>query len=123
MKILKTEARKLVNHAKWAGFELPDGAEEHLAEFSKQDYIEVAQEIAQNLLEQTFPHIAFGRDPSRTSYPLNSIVELPRAPHSGGRVSRERVGHVRSHGHLRERRDRGRQLLPLRPEANCRGMG
>jgi len=32
----------------------------------------VAQEIAHDLLEQTLPHIAVGRDPSRTSYPLTS---------------------------------------------------
>ncbi|WEL20834.1 hypothetical protein [Halorhabdus sp. BNX81] len=64
MAALKTEARKLVNHAKWTGFELPDGAEEHLFKFGKQDYME----IAHGLLEKTLPHIAFGRDPTRTTY-------------------------------------------------------
>lgn len=53
-------------------FELPDGAEEHLFEFGKQDYME----IAHDLLEKTFPHIAFGRDPSRTTYSLPSIVSF-----------------------------------------------
>ena len=72
MDALKTEARKLVNHAKWAGFKLPDGAEEHLFEFGKQDYME----IAHDLLEKTVPHIAFGRDPSRTTYTLPSIVSF-----------------------------------------------
>ena len=76
MDALKTEARKLVNHAKWAGFELPDGAEEHLFEFGKQDYMEIAEEIAHDLLEKTVPKIAFGRDPSRTTHTLPSIVSF-----------------------------------------------
>lgn len=76
MDALKTEARKLVNHAKWAGFGLPNGAEEYLFEFGKQDYIEIAEEIAHDLLEKTLPHIAFGRDPTRTTYTLPSIVSF-----------------------------------------------
>lgn len=76
MDALKTEARKLVNHAKWAGFELPDGAEEHLFEFGEQDYMGIAEEIAHDLLEKTLPHIAFGRDPSRTTYSLPSLVSF-----------------------------------------------
>lgn len=76
MDLLKTEARKLVNHSKWAGFELPDDAEEHLFEFGKQDCLEIAEEIAHDLLEQTVPHIAFGRGPSRTTYTLPSIISF-----------------------------------------------
>lgn len=76
MAALKAEARKLVNHAKWAGFEIPDSAEEHLVELGKQDLLADAEAIAKRLLKQSFPHIAFGRDTSRVSYTFPSIVSF-----------------------------------------------
>ncbi len=68
MEQLKIEARKIVHHAKYVGFELPERAEEHLTEFGKGDLMNDAEEIAQRLLNKTLPHIAFDRDQSRTTY-------------------------------------------------------
>lgn len=76
MQALRVEARKLVHHAKYVGFDLPDGAEDHLMELGHGDYMKLAEEIAHDLLEQTLPHIAFGRDPSRTTYSMTSMVSF-----------------------------------------------
>lgn len=75
-----------------AGFKRPDGAEEHLFKFEKQDYMEIAEEIAHDPLGKTLLHIAFGRDPSRTTSPVHR--ELPRVPGLRGFVPGERLGHV-----------------------------
>lgn len=76
MEQLKIEARKIVHHAKYVGFELPERAEEHLTEFGKGDLMNDAEEIAQRLLIKTLPHIAFDRDQSRTTYSLPSFAGL-----------------------------------------------
>jgi hypothetical protein len=74
MDTLKTEARKIVHHAKYVGFELPEKAEEHLLELGKDDLMDDAEAITQRLLKRTLPHIAFDRDESRTTYSLPSII-------------------------------------------------
>lgn len=78
MQFLDTEADKIIHHAKYVGFDLPENAEERFADstLTKQDLMEVAEEIAQRLLKLVLPHIAFGRDPSRTTYSLPSFASF-----------------------------------------------
>jgi hypothetical protein len=79
---LKSEAQRLVNHAKWYGYKIPDSAEAHLLEFSEQGkteymkYMEDAERIAHNLLEKALPYIAFDRDLSRTTYSFSHVVRF-----------------------------------------------
>lgn len=78
MELLDIEAKKIVHHAKYVGFDLPESAEEYVTEpgLNKQDLMAEAEEIAQRLLKRVLPHIAFGRDSSRTTYSLPSIASF-----------------------------------------------